>query len=228
MRTILTVIYLVLLMIASAILIIIDKIKPFDSETVYSFMNKIAKHLDKLSGCNYELHGAENIPDYGVLIVSNHLSFFDPITIVDIFENKPIALIGKVELKKIPTLGYWITKFNCEFIDRDDMKQSIRVIMSATKTLKSGQNVLIFPEGTRAIADEEFKAGSFKIAQNAKADILPITCRGTADVFENNKFLQLKKSKPIITIHPVVKYQDYMEKDIVTLASDIQTIVNSK
>lgn len=227
MRTLLLLIYLAALLIFSVIMIIIDKIFHFKSETVYNMMHKIAKTIDLISGNKYTLVGKENIPNKPVLIVSNHESFFDPISIVDIFDT-PIALIGKIELKKIPTLGYWITKFGSEFIDRDDMKQSIKVIINASKTLKNGTSVLIYPEGTRNLEDEEFKAGSFKIAQNAKAPILPITVRDTSYVFERNKFIWLKKSKPTITIHPIIEYEDYKHFDVVSLASNVQKIVNSK
>lgn len=227
MRTLVILIYLILLVIYSSIMILVDKLIKFKPSTVYKQLRQIAKCLDKIAGNNYQLDGVENIPNEPVLIVSNHEGIFDPVSIVDIFEQ-PVALIGKIELKKIPTLGYWITKFGSEFIDRDDMKQSIRVIISATKTLKSGTNVLIYPEGTRSLEDQEFKAGSFKIAQNAKAGILPITVRNTSAIFEQNNFFQLKKSKPIITIHPVIKFEDYRDQDLVSVANQVQQIVNSK
>lgn len=226
MRTLIILIYLILLVIYSAIMIVVDKIINIKPTTVYKHLRKVAKTLDLIAGNKYELVGEENIPTEAVLIASNHEGFFDPVSTVDIFAS-PVALIGKIELTKIPTLKYWITKFGSEFIDRDDMKQSIRVIISASKTLKNGTNVLIYPEGTRNTADEEFKAGSFKIAQNAKAGILPMTVRNTSDIFENNKFLQLKKSKPVITIHPVIKYEDYKDKDLITVASEVQKIVNN-
>lgn len=220
-------IYLILLLIYSSLMIVVDKLFKIKPQTVYKHLQQIAKTIDCIAGNKYILEGRENIPKDAALIVSNHEGIFDPISIVDIFD-KPVALIGKIELKKIPTLGYWITKFGSEFIDRDDMKQSIRVIIAASKTLKAGTNVLIYPEGTRNIKDQEFKAGSFKIAKNAKAPILPITVRTTSNIFENNKFLQLKKSKPIITIHPVINFNDYKDKDLVTVAKEVQLIINNR
>ncbi len=207
-------------------MILVDKVVKFKPKTAYNGIRRFAKHIDFIAGNKYELVNAENIPTHPVLVVSNHESFFDPISIVDILEG-PLAPIGKAQLRKVPTLGYWGTKFGSDFIERDNMKQSMRVIINATKTLKDGTSVLIFPEGTRNTEDCEFKAGSFKIAQKSKSDILPITVRNTSDVFENNKFFQLKKSKPVITIHPVVKYEDYKDTDLITVAADIQKTVNS-
>ncbi|WOO86980.1 lysophospholipid acyltransferase family protein [Mollicutes bacterium LVI A0039] len=227
MRTIILFIYLFFVLIFSGVMILVDKIVKFKPETSYNAIRSVAKHIDAIAGNKYELIGKENIPTEAVFIVANHESFFDPISLVDIFEG-PVALIGKAELRKIPTMGYWGMKFGSDFIERDNMKQSIRVIINASKTLKNGTSVLLFPEGTRNIADEEFKAGSFKVAQNAKAGILPVTVRNTSDVFEKNKFFQLKKSKPTITIHPVIKYEDYKEYDLITVSRDVQKIVNSK
>lgn len=227
MRTLIILIYLILYAIYSAIMILVDKIVKFKPDTIYRQLRNVAKTLDFLAGNHYEVIGRENIPNEAVLIASNHEGIFDPVTTVDIFSDT-VAVIGKIELKKIPTLSYWVTKFGCDFIDRDDMKQSIRVIINASKTLKAGTSVLIYPEGTRNKLDEEFKAGSFKIAQNAKAGILPITVRNTSDIFESNRFLQIKKSRPTVTIHPVIKYEDYQGKDLVTVASEVQKIVNSK
>lgn len=226
MRTLITLIYLILLAIYSSIMIIVDKIVKIKPKTVYNTFRRVAKTLNALAGNEYVLIGEENIPDEAVLIASNHEGFYDPVTIVDIFSEQ-VSVIGKIELTKIPTLEYWATRFGSEFIDRNDMKQSIRVIIAASKSLKAGSNVLIFPEGTRNTEDQEFKAGSFKIAKNAKAGILPVTVRNTSSLFERNRFLQIKKAKPTITIHPMIKYEDYQEKDLVTVASEVQSIVNS-
>ncbi len=225
MRTIIIIIYLILLFIYSLFMIIVDKLLGVNEIKVYNKVQQIAKSLDKIAGNNYVLQGAENITGEPCLIVANHESIFDPVAIVDIFDQ-PIGLIGKIELKKIPTLSYWITKFGCEFIDRDDMKQSMRVIINASKTLESGRSVLIFPEGTRSIEDKEFKAGSLKIAQNAKAPILPITIRNTSQVFEQNKWFMLTKAKPTIKIHKQIEYQDYKQYDLLTVATNVQKIIN--
>lgn len=227
MRTIILFIYLGFAILHSALMIIVDKIISIKPESAYKGLRRIAKRIDAISGNKYEVVGRENLPTEPVLIVSNHESFFDPVTTVDLFEE-PIALIGKIELTKIPTLAYWVTKFGCDFIDRDNMKQSIRVIIGATKTLKSGTSVLIYPEGTRSLENMEFKAGSFKIAQNAKAGILPITLTNTAAIFERNKFLQIKKAKPIVTIHPVIKYEDYKDLDLITVAANVEAIIYNK
>lgn len=225
MRTILVVIYFIFLLIYSLIMIVLDKLFKFKPDSVYKQFRIIAKHLNFLAGNDFELIGKENIPDEPVLIVSNHESNFDPVVIVKVID-KTTSLVAKKELNKLPTLGYWISKYGSEFIDRDDMKKTIKTISNISKQLENGNNVLIFPEGTRNVLDQEFKAGSFKIAKKAKAGILPITIRNTSSLFEQNKYFQIKKATPQITIHPVVTYDEYKDNNLTIVAKDVQQIVN--
>ena len=46
----------------------------------------------------------------------------------------------------------------------------------------------IYPEGTRSTTGKlgEFKGGSLKMAQRAKAPVVPVAITGTRDIFENN------------------------------------------
>ena len=50
-------------------------------------------------------------------------------------------------------------KINCIFMDRDDIRQSLKSINEGIEQIKNGQSLLIFPEGTRIIEEElgEFK-----------------------------------------------------------------------
>ena len=58
----------------------------------------------------------------------------------------------------------------CRFIDSTDVRQSVRVISAAAKSVKEGHLMVLFPEGTRMVQAEvgSFKAGSFKLAQKAE------------------------------------------------------------
>ena len=59
----------------------------------------------------------------------------------------------------------------------------------------------IYPEGTRSTNGElgEFKGGSLKMAQKAKAPIVPVAIRGTRDIFENNLGLRVCPSHVTIS-----------------------------
>ena len=42
----------------------------------------------------------------------------------------------------------------CQFMDRTDVRQSVKVISAAAKSVKDGHLMVIFPEGTRKIQGE--------------------------------------------------------------------------
>ena len=66
-------------------------------------------------------------------------------------------------------------------MDRDDFRQSVKIINEGSKNLKAGQNYVIFPEGTRSKDGSlgDFKPGSVKMAKKAEVRILPITIDGS-------------------------------------------------
>lgn len=172
-----------------------------------------AKYIVRSTGSEVEVVGAENaISDRPVLVVSNHQGFFDiPILMGNM--GFPIGFIAKTDLQKFPFLSDWMELIHCLFMDRDDMKQSLKVITEGIKQIKNGQSMVIFPEGTRSkggpVAD--FHAGSFKLATKSKAPIIPVTIDGSYKIMEEG-LGNINKTKVRLTIHPPI-YTDALTKD---------------
>lgn len=168
------------------LLLKVDKLlKSGDMEKHDAYTEKIvkrwAKNRIKLSHTNMVVKGLENIPkDRTILFVSNHQSNFDIPILLSCLPGRK-GFIAKIELSKIPGLSSWMKHIHCLFMDRSDMKQSMNIILEGIKILKSGYNMVIFPEGTRSKGDTmgEFKAGSFKLATKSGAVIVPVTIDGS-------------------------------------------------
>lgn len=180
------------------------KIKERDT-LVDSVVSKWAKDLLKLAGARVKVTGAENVPlDRAVLFVSNHQGSFDiPILLGCI--DKPKAFIAKVEMLKMPIITTWMKQMNCVFLDRSDLRQSLRVMNEATEYLKKGYSTVIFPEGTRSKgkAMGEFKAGSLRIATKANVPIIPVTIKGSFKLMEQNGFIIKPAEVQIIISEPI-------------------------
>lgn len=97
----------------------------------------------------------------------------------------------------------------CLFLDRKDLKQGLKTILTAIDQVKSGISICIFPEGTRNRDREDatmllpFKDGSFKIAQKTGCPIIPMALTGTADILKSFPWLhraevKLTYGEPII------------------------------
>ncbi len=168
---------------------------------------RINQHFSKLivqfSGCDLEVIGKEHIPqDEAVLFVGNHQSYLDIPFLVYALEQ-PIGFVAKKELAKIPIIGRWIYYTDSVFIDRKDIRQSLRAINEAADTIKSGHSMVIFPEGTRSKSDElaPFKPGSLKLAQKAKVSVIPVTTIDSYRLYEANGS-RIKPGKVRIVINP--------------------------
>lgn len=106
-----------------------------------------------VSGCRKEIVGLERIPrDTPVMYAANHRSFYDIVLAYATVPNQT-AFISKKEIKKMPCVAQWMYFLNCQFMDRDDIKQSLQVILNAIALVKEGYSIYIAPEGTRNATD---------------------------------------------------------------------------
>ena len=131
------------------------------------------------SGLKLDVIGEENIPkDQAVLYIGNHRSFYD---VIITYSRCPglTGYVAKKEMLKIPLLSIWMKYLHCHFLDRKDLKQGLKMILSCIDDIKHGISICIFPEGTRSKGETEtpllpFHEGSFKIAQKTGCPIVPM------------------------------------------------------
>ncbi|MCM3731891.1 1-acyl-sn-glycerol-3-phosphate acyltransferase [Fictibacillus nanhaiensis] len=188
-------------------------------ELVVVKVKEWSRSLVKLSGSKITVSGEENIPkDTAVLFVSNHQGNFD-IPLLLGYLQKPKAFISKIEVKKVPFIGTWMEQLNCLFMDRKNVRQSVKAISEGAQFLRNGTSLVIFPEGTRSKGDEmaEFKAGSFKLATKSGVPIIPVTINGSYKMMEQQGFW-IKPANVHIEVHPPIYPQKQEAKDLAKLS----------
>lgn len=172
-----------------------------------------ARFIAIASGAEVRITGMENVPKEGaVVFVSNHQSNFDFSILLGLI-NKPKAFVAKIELSKIPVVSPWMRNLGCVFIDRQDIRQSLRVMNDAVEIIKSGQSMVIFPEGTRSRSDNiaEFKKGSMRLAVKAGVPIVPVTVSGSYKVVEANKGIIKPAAVKVVISEPI--YYEHLSKE---------------
>ena len=165
-----------------------------DTETVEQLVDRHiprwSRGILKVTGVTLTAEGLENIPKEGPCVfVGNHRSYYDiPLLLASL--DKPHGILAKEELEKIPLLNRWMKLLGCVFVQRDDLRASVRALNDATAIVESGRSFVIFPEGTRYKGEEggvgEFKSGAFRIAVKTGAPVVPVAMTGARALFENN------------------------------------------
>ncbi len=142
-----------------------------------------------MCGTKTVIRGLENIPrDKAVMFASNHRGMMDAAIA---YGSLPVlaGFVSKKSIKKAPIFSLWMEVLDCYFLDRDDPRDGLKMILKSIEDINSGRSVFIAPEGTRSKTLEmnPFKEGSFKMATKTGCPIVPVAISGTDDVFENSK-----------------------------------------
>ncbi len=180
------------------------------------------------SGSTISVHGKENIPaDHSYCVVANHQGYFD---IPALLMTVPwtVGFVAKKELSKVPFLAAWMKAIGVVFMDRNDRRSALDVMKFASERIKTGQPMVIFPEGTRSLGTpiKEFKQASLKLALLSKTKILPVTLDGTWEIIESPK----KGINPVrahVYFHPVIDTAEIPEEEIPFLAERLREIIKA-
>ena len=122
------------------------------------------------------------------VIVSNHVSYLDPILLISLFEKQ--KTIVKRTFFKLPVFG-WILKTSGYIPSAlDGNLDMISRIEDMGAYLASGGNLFIFPEGTRSRDGRigRFNKSAFKIAANCNAPIYVLFIQNTDVLFPPGGF----------------------------------------
>ena len=128
------------------------------------------------------VENTEVLPPAGepVMYCPNHCSFLDIFALSGYLPRR-FKYISKMEILRIPLIGWAMALAKHIAIRRTDRASQLKTLKDAIETLKDGNSLVTFPEGTRSkdgrIAD--FKKGPFTMASRAGVRIVPISIIGT-------------------------------------------------
>lgn len=171
------------------------------------FLKKGARLFLKLAGASPSVQGGENITDDEtppVVWVANHASYLDVVFLVSSLPSG-VHFVAKQELLKTPFLKTFLRKGGHVTVDRQNVAAGTSVTNEITSLLKSGESVLIFPEGTfRAAAGlRPFKLGAFKAAVESGLPVAPLALKGTREFLRDGEWLP-KRTPVTVTYCPQI------------------------
>ena len=166
-----------------------------------------------LVGGKLIVKGKKNIdPCKTYIYAANHMSNFD-IPILFAITSVSLHFIAKKELKKIPLFGWCITAMGMIYVDRKNNIKAVESMKAAGTLIKSGKNVIVFPEGKRSRSGkiETFRKGPFVIANSSQIDIIPIAIKGS-EVLHKPGGLKFRPGKVYINIGEPIKASSFLDK----------------
>ena len=188
----------------------------YTEEEHYRMLRFITHRANKGGNVTIDAHGLENIPEEnGFMFFPNHQGLYDVLALVDVCP-KPFSVVAKKEVENVPFLKQVFKCMKAYMMDRNDIRQSLQVIVNVTNEVKNGRNYLIFPEGTRNRNESEldllpFHEGSFKIATKAGCPIVPIAIHNSAGIFEA-QFPKMRPAKVMVEYGEPI-YPDKLDKE---------------
>lgn len=167
--------------------------------------------------------GEQNIPtDANFIMYPNHQGLFDSLTMVQVVE-RPFSVVVKKELEHVYLLRNALQLLDAEYMDRADIRQSMKIIQSIAARVSAGENFLIFPEGTRSRKGNElnpFKPGSFKAAVLSKAAIVPVALVDCFIPFDEQSIRRVTVQVHFLKPIPYEEYKDMKTTEIALLVQD--------
>jgi len=148
----------------------------------YYFWYTVSKTIARLF-FSFRVLYPERIVEKGPLILaSNHQSYFDP-PLVGICSRRGVYYLARKTLLQIPLLGKLLPHINVILVDRDGNDMS--ALKSVIRTVKSGNAVVLFPEGTRSIDGnlQPAKAGIGLVIAKTRAPVQPVRIFGSYEAF---------------------------------------------
>ncbi len=127
--------------------------------------------------CNVdvEFRGLEKRPNGPLIVAAKHQSTWETFALLFLFEYP--AFIMKRELMWIPLFGWYAWKGRMISVDRGAGSQVLSAMTArAGKEIRSGRQLIIFPEGTRRApnADPRYKFGVAHLYVESGVPCLPV------------------------------------------------------
>ncbi len=160
------------------------------------------------SGIHIILKGALPEKDRCYIFISNHFSHLDTPIIMSILKDFSPRFIAKDSLFKIPIFGQGMKAAGHIPIHRENKRQALKDLNNAVNTLKQGESVLLFPEGTRNNYKDrllDFQVGPFILAIKLGMEMVPITIYGTNECLPRGSVF-IKPSKVYVWIHKPIEW----------------------
>jgi 1-acyl-sn-glycerol-3-phosphate acyltransferase len=174
----------------------------------------------RAAGIKIEISGLEHVPvGRSCIFMCNHVSNLDPPVVLPLLPGRSSVLLKK-ELMNIPILGTAMRMAKFVPVERGSRRDAAQAsVEAAGDALRSGLNIVVFPEGTRSLDGRlsTFKKGPFFLAQQTKAPIVPIAVSGTQNLMRKGSSA-ISPGLASIQVLPPIEPEGYETREELLMA----------
>lgn len=158
-------------------------------------------------GWDLKTYGIENIPATGgVLLVSNHQSYLDPLVIA-VRPTRPMSFMARSGLFTNKYFGWLIRNLNAFPIRQGE--SDVGAIRETVRRLQEGHMLNIFPEGARTDDGEmkKIQQGAALVIRKAGVPVVPVAIEGSFDAWPRGQrlphpgLIRVKYGQPLYHLH---------------------------
>ncbi len=187
--------------------------------------HRLARHWARAcifwSGSRLQIIGIENLPAETAVFAANHTSYMDtPV----VFASLPFQfrILAKKELWSLPFIGWYLDRSGQIPIDTENPRTTLSSFAAGVRTLRSGLNVFVFPEGGRTMDGQlqPFLNGAAFLALRAQVPVVPIALIGVHDLLppHSRHFYPTRTPLKLIFGQPIpTTNRSIRESEIITL-----------
>lgn len=160
-------------------------------------------------------------PSDGLVIVPNHLSWFDPLPVAHLLwdNGRPPRFLGKEAVFRVPVIGQLL--HNCGQIPvYRETRVAADSVRAAVDAVKGGETVVVYSEGTITRDPDLWpmsgKTGAARIALMSGVPVVPVAQWGPQDVMRPyaKEFKVLPRKTMHMRVGPPVDLDDLRGRDI--------------
>ncbi len=164
------------------------------------------------------------------IFVANHISYLDIPIIFKAIRKRPIRVLGKSEMKKVPIFGFIYSR-GAVMVDRGSAENRSKSVRQLKSILKRGISIFIFPEGTfneTHNVTKDFYDGAFRIAIETQTPIRPILFLDNYDRMNYKSIFSLGPGRSRAVFLEEVDVNSLTLRDVAHLKSKVREQMDKK
>ena len=161
------------------------------------------------------------------VMVSNHQSGLDIMVLFKL--HRHFKWVAKKGLFRIPFIGWNMGLNGYIPIERSRGRSKLQMMDKAADSIREGNSVIMFPEGTRSPDGnlQPYKSGAFRLAKETGTDILPVAISGTCHAIKKGGLMIHKNKTMVVRVLDPIPAESFREQDPKHIGNRVHDLVLS-